>query len=97
MRNAFSTVIRSSGTFVSGARPRRLAPSPLLRGCGNIEPWVKPYERQALADPIMSFDPNPVSTRTWTTCSKRAKARAARSAAPAAAAAATDAHALALR
>ena len=31
-------------------------------GCGNIEPWVKPYERQALADPIMSFDPNPVSS-----------------------------------
>jgi hypothetical protein len=34
----------------------------LLTGCGNIEPWVKPYERQALADPIMSFDPNPVSS-----------------------------------
>lgn len=34
----------------------------LLAGCGNIEPWVKPYEREALADPIMSFDPNPVST-----------------------------------
>jgi hypothetical protein len=33
-----------------------------LAGCGNIEPWVKPYERQALADPIMSFDANPVST-----------------------------------
>ena len=33
-----------------------------LTGCGNIEPWVKPYERQALADPIMAFDPNPVST-----------------------------------
>lgn len=33
-----------------------------MTGCGNIEPWVKPYERQALADPIMSFDPNPVST-----------------------------------
>jgi len=33
-----------------------------LTGCGNIEPWVKPYERQALADPIMSFDANPVST-----------------------------------
>lgn len=31
-------------------------------GCGNIEPWVKPYERQALADPIMSLDRNPVST-----------------------------------
>ena len=33
-----------------------------VTGCGNIEPWVRPYERQALADPIMSFDPNPVST-----------------------------------
>jgi hypothetical protein len=33
-----------------------------LSGCGNIEPWVKPYERQALADPIMSFDRNPVSS-----------------------------------
>src|SRR5262245_30765753 len=34
----------------------------LLSGCGNIEPWVKPYEREALADPIMSFDANPIST-----------------------------------
>lgn len=33
-----------------------------LGGCGNIEPWVKPYERAALADPIMSMDPNPVSS-----------------------------------
>lgn len=33
-----------------------------LSACGNIEPWVKPYERQQLADPIMSFDPNPVSS-----------------------------------
>ena len=33
-----------------------------LAGCGNIEPWVKPYEREALADPIMSFDSHPIST-----------------------------------
>ena len=39
-----------------------IAAAAALSGCGNIEPWVKPYERQALADPIMSFDPNPVST-----------------------------------
>jgi hypothetical protein len=32
-----------------------------LTGCGNIEPWVKPYERQALAYPILAFDPKPVS------------------------------------
>lgn len=33
----------------------------LLVGCGSIEPWVKPYEREHLADPIMSFDRNPIS------------------------------------
>lgn len=32
-----------------------------LAGCGRLEPWVKPYERDRLADPIMSFDRNPVS------------------------------------
>jgi hypothetical protein len=32
----------------------------LLTGCAG-EPWVKPYERAHLADPIMSFNPNPVS------------------------------------
>ena len=31
-------------------------------GCGGIEPWVKPYERDRLADPIMSFDRDPVSS-----------------------------------
>jgi hypothetical protein len=33
----------------------------VLGGC-SVEPWVKPYERDHLADPIMSFDPNPVSS-----------------------------------
>ncbi|HLS81114.1 MAG TPA: DUF4266 domain-containing protein [Steroidobacter sp.] len=33
-----------------------------LGGCANAEPWVKPYERQALADPIMALDPHPVSS-----------------------------------
>ena len=32
-----------------------------LTGCATIEPWVKPYERDRLADPIMAFDRNPVS------------------------------------
>ena len=34
----------------------------LLAGCGSIEPWVKPYERDLLADPIMALDADPVST-----------------------------------
>ena len=32
-----------------------------LGGCASIEPWVKPYERNFLADPIMSFERDPVS------------------------------------
>jgi len=33
-----------------------------LSGCSNIEPWVEPYERDRLADPIMALDMNPVSS-----------------------------------
>ena len=32
-----------------------------LSAC-SVEPWVKPYERDRLADPIMSFDRDPVSS-----------------------------------
>lgn len=34
----------------------------LLGGC-SVTPWVKPYERQNLADPIMAFERDPVSTK----------------------------------
>jgi hypothetical protein len=30
--------------------------------CAPIEPWVKPYERERLADPVMQMDPDPVSS-----------------------------------
>jgi hypothetical protein len=33
-----------------------------LSGCTNIEPWVKPYERDHLADPIMALEGDPIST-----------------------------------
>ena len=33
----------------------------LLSAC-SATPWVKPYERANLADPIMSFNRDPVST-----------------------------------
>jgi hypothetical protein len=32
-----------------------------LGGCKPIEPWVKPYERERLADPIMALERDPVS------------------------------------
>lgn len=33
-----------------------------LNACSSIEPWVKPYERAALADEVMSNDRNPTLT-----------------------------------
>lgn len=33
----------------------------LVSSCSSIEPWVKPYERQNLADPITFFARDPVS------------------------------------
>jgi hypothetical protein len=38
------------------------AASLALAACAPIEPWVKPYEREHLADPIMSMEPDPVSS-----------------------------------
>ncbi len=35
----------------------------LFGGCSRIQPWVKPYERENLADPIMSFESHATSAR----------------------------------
>jgi hypothetical protein len=46
--------------------PARLAAAALLlvaaSGCSRLETWVKPYERENLADPIMAWDRDPVSS-----------------------------------
>jgi hypothetical protein len=48
-----------------GARLVRAAAGVLfmtaLAGCAAPTPWVKPYEREHFADPIMSFNRDPVS------------------------------------
>ncbi|MEQ1682010.1 MAG: DUF4266 domain-containing protein [Burkholderiaceae bacterium] len=41
----------------SGASIAALVSMALLSGCA-IEPWVKPYERERLADPMMKFSRN---------------------------------------
>ena len=33
-----------------------------LSACSPIEPWVKPYEREHLAETVMSLNRDPVST-----------------------------------
>jgi Domain of unknown function (DUF4266) len=39
-----------------------MAAALLLAGC-SIEPWVKPYERERLADPIMKFSRDPLADK----------------------------------
>lgn len=53
MKNIFLAIGRISLLFVLVGG---------LSACSNIEPWVKPYERDKLADPIMALDSDPVSS-----------------------------------
>jgi hypothetical protein len=39
-----------------------LASTLTLGACSSFEPWVQPYERDHLADPIMAFDRAPVAS-----------------------------------
>lgn len=34
-----------------------------LGACSWIQPWVKPYERERLADPVMQFSRDPLSAK----------------------------------
>jgi len=34
----------------------------LLSACSSVQPWVKPYERDRLADPIMAWDRDAISS-----------------------------------
>ena len=43
--------------FSNGALIAAVAAVALLSGCA-IEPWVKPYQRERLADPMMKFSRN---------------------------------------
>jgi hypothetical protein len=52
----------------TGRSPRRIVPALLavlalagLGGCTSVEPWVKPYEREHLADPIMALSRNSIA------------------------------------
>lgn len=67
MRTAFRAAVQASG---GPHRARRSLPllcaaavglGAALAGCSPIQPWVKPYQREHFADPIMSFDPHPAS------------------------------------
>ncbi|MEO8058653.1 MAG: DUF4266 domain-containing protein [Burkholderiales bacterium] len=46
----------------NGALIAAVAAVALLSGCA-IEPWVKPYERERLADPMMKFSRNALADK----------------------------------
>jgi hypothetical protein len=46
-----------------GLRPVLMAGVVLMTAaCSNMQPWVKPYERDKLADPIMGWDRDAISS-----------------------------------
>jgi len=53
---------RSTAARALAALAALLLVAATLAGCGRLEPWVKPYERERLADPVMSWDRDPAAT-----------------------------------
>lgn len=59
-----------TSNFRKGLQARRgamllalAAGTALLQGCAPIEPWVQPYERERLADPIMQLSRDSLAER----------------------------------
>lgn len=53
-----TTALASAGRLAALA-----ALASAFAGCAPIEPWVKPYERERLADPIMQFQRDALAER----------------------------------
>lgn len=50
-----------SNCFVNKRLAALIVVTAMSSGCASVEPWVKPYERDKLADPIMAFGRHPVA------------------------------------
>ena len=58
---AHTTGRRAGGVRRMRAAALLLAGLAGLAGCGGVEPWVKPYERQNFADIVMSAQRDPIA------------------------------------
>ncbi len=54
---------RGAGVRVQCAASALLASAGLLLSACSIQPWVKPYERERLADPIMQLSGDPLADK----------------------------------
>jgi hypothetical protein len=52
----------SKATALSRCAAGTLVLALAVSGC-SLQPWVRPYERERLADPIMSFVRDPLSAK----------------------------------
>ena len=43
--------------------PYALTSALALAGCTSVEPWVKPYERERIADPVMQVAADPLPAK----------------------------------
>ena len=63
MRQGRRTLVRAGERAARRFAPALLAAAALagLGACTSVEPWVKPYEREHLADPIMALSRNSIA------------------------------------
>ncbi len=54
--------MKSTRSIVSNAAAALLACA-ALAGCAKLQPWVKPYERERLADPVMKLQRDGLSDK----------------------------------
>ncbi|MEM7401320.1 MAG: DUF4266 domain-containing protein [Pseudomonadota bacterium] len=56
-------IVKTISKLILGLKVIILASACSSFSISDIEPWVAPYEREYLADPIMSFNKDPLSNK----------------------------------
>jgi hypothetical protein len=55
--------MKSAMSFRAGVAVLATVAALVLGGCAMPQPWVKPYERERLADPVMQFQRDALSAK----------------------------------
>ena len=55
--------MKSAMPFRAGVAMLATVAALVLGGCAMPQPWVKPYERERLADPVMQFQRDALSAK----------------------------------
>ena len=55
--------MKSATPFLAGVAMLATVAGLVLGGCAMPQPWVKPYERERLADPLLQFQRDALSAK----------------------------------